>query len=63
MKNQLRCLPHLPTPNITDPDFCTIKKYENQPSILKIKEMLGKTTYHFLLNLLIERKYSMNYKN
>ena len=25
--------------------------------------MMGRKTYHFPLNLLIERKYSMNYKN
>ena len=50
-------------PNITDPVFCSIKKYENHPSILKIKKIMGKKTYHFPLNLLIERKYSMNYKN
>ena len=50
--------------HITDPVFCAVKKYENHPSILKIKEMMGqKKTYHFPLNLLIERKDSMNYKN
>ena len=28
--------------HITDPVFCAVKKYENHPSILKIKEMMGK---------------------
>ena len=28
-------------PNITDPVFCAIQKYEKHPSILKIKEMMG----------------------
>ena len=37
--------------------------YENHSSILKIREMMCKKNYHFPLNLLIERKYSMNYKN
>ena len=50
-------------PNNTDPAVCEIQKYENGPSILKIKEMTVKKTYHFLLNLLIERRYSVNYKN
>ena len=27
--------------NISDPVFCAIKKYENQPSVLKIKEIIG----------------------
>ena len=27
--------------HITDPVFCAVKKYENHPSILKIKEMMG----------------------
>ena len=49
--------------NITDPVFSAIKKYENHLSILKIKETIGKKTNHFPLNLLIERKYSMNYTN
>ena len=30
-------------PNITDPVFCAIEKYENLPNILKIKEMMVKT--------------------
>ena len=29
-------------PNITDSAFCAIKKYENHPNILKIKEMMGR---------------------
>ena len=51
------------SPNSTDPVFGAIKKYGNRPSIFKIKEITGKNTYHFPFNLLIERKYSMNYKN
>ena len=54
---------NLTNSHITDPVFSAIKKYENYPSILKIKEMMGKKIYHFLSNLLIERKYSMNYQN
>ena len=53
---------NITNPNITDPAVCAIQKYENRPSILKIKEMTLKKTYHFLLNFLIERRYSMNYK-
>ena len=54
---------NITNPNITDPVFSAVQKYENHPSILQIKEMMGKKTYHFPLNLLIERKYSINYKN
>ena len=54
---------NITNPNITDPIFCAIQKYEKHPSILKIKKIIGKKTYHFPLNLLIERKYSTNYKN
>ena len=53
---------NITNPNITDPDFCAIQKHEKHPSALKIKEMMGIKTYHFLLNSLIERKYFMNYK-
>ena len=49
---------NITNPHITDPVFC-----ENHPSILKIKEMMGKKNLPFSFNLLIERKYSMNYKN
>ena len=51
---------NMTNPNITNPVFCSIKNYENHPSILKIKVMMGKKTCHFPLNLLIERKYSKN---
>ena len=51
---------NMTNPNITNPVFCAIKNYENHPSILKIKVMMGKKTCHFPLNLLIERKYSKN---
>ena len=54
----------IPNPNITDPVFCEIEMYEKQPSILKIiffKKIILKN--HFPLNLLVERKYSTNYKN
>ena len=34
-------------PNITDPVFCAIQKYEKHPSILKIKEMMGKNNLSF----------------
>ena len=40
-----------------------MEKYENHPNILKIKEIMNIKTYHFPLNLLTERKYSMNYKS
>ena len=32
--------------HITDSVSCAIRKYENHPSILKIKEMMGKKPYH-----------------
>ena len=51
---------NMTNPNITNPVFCAIKNYENHPSILKIKVMMGEKTCHFPLNLLIERKYSKN---
>ena len=34
-------------PNITDPVFCAIQKYEKHPSILKIKEMMGTNNLSF----------------
>ena len=45
---------NITSPNIIDPVFCAIQKYENHPSILKIKEMMGRKTYHFSADLLIE---------
>ena len=33
---------NITNPNITDPVLCAIQNYENHPSTLKIKEMMGK---------------------
>ena len=54
---------NMTSPNIIDTVFCAMRKYENHTSILKIKEIMCQKTYHFSLNLLIERKYLVNYKN
>ena len=54
---------NITNPNITDLVFCAVQKYEKHPSILKIKEMMVQANYHFLLNLFIERKCSMNCRN
>ena len=43
-------------PNITDPVFCAIQKYEKHPSILKIKEMMGTSTLSFLFKLIVRKK-------
>ena len=48
---------NITNPNITDLAFCAIKKDENHPRILKIKEIMGKKAYHFLSSLLRKRKY------
>ena len=38
-------------PNMTDPIFCAIRKYENHPGIFKAKAII---TYHFPLNLFMK---------
>ena len=47
---------NITNPNITDPVFCTIQKYENHPSILKNKEMMGKRNLSFSFKFIDRRK-------
>ena len=46
-------------PNITDPIFCGIQKYEKYPSFLKIKEMMGTNNLSFSFKF-IDRKKIFN---
>ena len=46
-------------PNITDPVFCAIKKYEKHPNILKIKEIMGTNILSFSFKF-IDRKKIFN---
>ena len=43
---------NITNPNITDPVFCAIQKYEKHPSILKIKEMMGTSNLSFSFKLI-----------
>ena len=50
---------NITNPNITDPVFCAIQKYEKHPSILKIKEMMGTNNLSFSFKF-IDRKKIFN---
>ena len=50
---------NITNPNITDPVFCAIQKYEKHPSILKIKEMMGTNNLSFFFKF-IDRKKIFN---
>ena len=50
---------NITNPNITDPVFCAIQKYEKHPSILKIKEMMGTNNLSFSFKC-IDRKKIFN---
>ena len=50
---------NITNPNITDPVFCAIQKYEKHPSILKIKEMMGTNNISFSFKF-IDRKKIFN---
>ena len=47
---------NITNPSIADPVFCGIKKYENHPSILKIKKMMGKKNLIFFLKFIDRKK-------
>ena len=47
---------NIANPNVTDLVFCAIKKYENHPSNLKIKEMMGKKILSFSFKLIDGKK-------
>ena len=51
---------NITNPNIADPVFCGIKKYQNHPSILKIKEMMGKKNLIFFLKFIDRKKLNSN---
>ena len=42
--------------NITDPVFCAFQKYEKRPSILKIKEMMGRNNLSFSFKFIDRQK-------
>ena len=46
---------NITNPNITDPVFCAIQKYGKHPTFSKLRKSWVQTTYHFSLNLLIEK--------
>ena len=46
---------NITNPNITDPVFCAIQKYVKHPTFSKLRKSWVQTTYHFSLNLLIEK--------
>ena len=50
---------NITNPNITDPVFCAIQKYEKHPSILKIKEIMGTHDLSFSFKF-IDRKKIFN---
>ena len=50
---------NITNPNITDPVFCAIQKYEKHRSILKIREMMGTKNLSFSLKF-IDRKKIIN---
>ena len=50
---------NITNPNITDPVFCAIQKYEIHPSILKIEEMMGTNNLSFSFKF-IDRKKIFN---
>ena len=50
---------NITNPNMNDPVFCAIQKYEKHPSILKIKEMMGTNNLSFSFKL-IDRKKIFN---
>ena len=50
---------NITNPNITDPVFCAIQKYENHQSILKIKEVMGTNNLSFSFKF-IDRKKIFN---
>ena len=50
---------NITNPNITDPVFCVIQKYEKHPSILKNKEMMGTNKLSFSFKF-IDRKKIFN---
>ena len=47
---------NITNPNITDSVFCAIKKYENHPNILKIKETMGKKSLSFSFKFTEKKK-------
>ena len=47
---------NIPNPNIADPVFCEIKKYETHPSIFKIKEMVVKRNFSFSFKFINRNK-------
>ena len=51
---------NITNPNIADPVFCGIKKYQNHPSILKIKEMMSKKNLKFFLKFIDRKKLNSN---
>ena len=50
---------NITNPNITDPVFCAIQKYEKHPSIIKIKEMMSTSNLSFSFKF-IDRKKMFN---
>ena len=50
---------NITNPNIIDPVFCAIRKYEKYPSILKINEMMGTNNLSFFFKF-IDRKKIFN---
>ena len=50
---------NITNPNITDPVFCVIQKYGNHPSLIKIKEMMGKKPLSFSFKF-VDRKKIFN---
>ena len=50
---------NITNPNITEPAFCAMQKYEKHPSILKIKEMMDTNNLLFSFKF-IDRKKIFN---
>ena len=47
---------NITNPHVTGPVFCAIRKYENHPSILKIKEMMGEKNLSFSFKFINRKK-------
>ena len=52
--NNLRDI--ITNPNLADPVFCAIQKYEKYPNILKIKEMMGTNNLSFFFKFIDRKK-------
>ena len=50
---------NITNPNITDPVSCAVQRYEKDPSILKIKEIIGTNNLSFSFKF-IDRKKIFN---